>query len=71
MNLNLRQLATLVAALDYWKREGLMSNGYEHETARLSGLIEPLAQAEIDDLRWQLREAIVEKGTTSTQTKES
>jgi hypothetical protein len=48
--LNERELATILASLRYWQREGYMSGGHEHEIASNGGLIEPLFSAEIDDL---------------------
>jgi hypothetical protein len=48
--LNTRQLATCLAALRYWQREGWRSSGHEIAIANNGGDIEPLKEAEIDDL---------------------
>ena len=45
-----RELSTILAALRYWQREGLMSNGHEASIACDGGGIEPLTASEIDDL---------------------
>ena len=49
-NLTERELATVLAALRYWQREGFMSCGHEHAIASNGGEIEPLTGAEVDDL---------------------
>jgi hypothetical protein len=43
-------LATILAALRYWQREGWISSGHEHDIASNGGTIEPLEAAEIDSL---------------------
>lgn len=52
MNINLhpRQQATLVAALRYWQREGLISSGIEVEIAIDNGKFDMLNSTEIDQL---------------------
>lgn len=45
-----RELATVLAALRYWQREGLMSSGVEHDIADDGGIWKPLGVEEIDDL---------------------
>jgi hypothetical protein len=50
MNLNIRETATVLAALRYWQREGLMSGGYEHDIASNNDTEEPLAEGEIESL---------------------
>jgi hypothetical protein len=45
-----RETATIIAALLYWKREGLMSSGHEVAIASNGGDIEPLTAEEIDKL---------------------
>ena len=45
-----RELATALAALRYWQREGVMSCGHEGSIACNGGDIEPLTGTEIDDL---------------------
>jgi hypothetical protein len=47
MKLKTRELA---AALRYWQREGIMSDGHEHSLADDDGTIEPLDVIEIDAL---------------------
>jgi len=47
--MNPRELNTLLAALRYWQREGLMSGGHEQDIAADGGVI-PLNAAEIDSL---------------------
>jgi hypothetical protein len=48
--MNPRQIATVLAALRYWQREGLMSCGHEHDIASDNDTIKPLTASEIDDL---------------------
>ena len=48
--LDSRELATVLAALRYWQREGLMSGGREHAIASDGDHVAPLAVAEIDTL---------------------
>jgi hypothetical protein len=48
--LNNRELATVLAALRYWQREGLMSSGGEHDVATDGDTLEPLTTEEIDAL---------------------
>jgi hypothetical protein len=45
-----RERATVLAALRYWRREGLMSSGRELDIADDHGRIRPLSAAEIDFL---------------------
>lgn len=45
-----RELSTVLAALRYWNREGLRSEGAEHQIANNAGSIEPLNSGEIEDL---------------------
>ena len=49
-DLDQRQHATILAALRYWQREGLSSNGHEVDIATDGGTLEPLSASEIDDL---------------------
>jgi len=52
-NLDRRELATMLAALRYWQREGLMSSGSEHDIATCADddyQCEPLDASEIDEL---------------------
>lgn len=50
MVLNDRELATVLAALRYWQREGQMSSGHEHDIATDGDSLEALSNAEIDAL---------------------
>lgn len=50
MKLSKRELATILAALRYWQREGLMSGGHEQDTASGRNTLEPLTVAEINTL---------------------
>ena len=50
MQLNERDLATVLAALRYWQREGWVSSGHEHDIASNGGSLNPLTRDEIDDL---------------------
>lgn len=43
-----RQLATVLAALRYWQREGLMNGGHEQDIATDGGTVTPLSKEEID-----------------------
>lgn len=45
-----RELATVLAALRYWQREGLMSAGHEVDIASGGGTLAPLTAGEIDTL---------------------
>lgn len=45
-----RALATVLAALRYWQREGLASAGHEQDIATDSGSLAPMSAEEIDDL---------------------
>jgi hypothetical protein len=47
---SLRQWATMLAALRYWRREGPASCGHEREIASANDTIEPLNAEEIDEL---------------------
>lgn len=44
------ELATVLAALRYWQREGLMSAGHEQDIACDGGRIEPLNDSQIEAL---------------------
>lgn len=46
--LTARELATVLAGLRYWQREGLTSCGGEHDIATDGGALAPLGSAEID-----------------------
>lgn len=48
--MNQRELATVLAALRYWQREGLMSGGHEQDISTDGGKIEQLTTEEIDGL---------------------
>lgn len=50
MNLTDRQLATTLAALRYWQREGRMSAGHEHDIASAGDSLVPLNDDEINAL---------------------
>jgi len=50
MKLDEQQLATVLAALRYWQREGLMSNGDEHDIATEGGRYVELGAEAIDEL---------------------
>jgi hypothetical protein len=43
-------MATILAALNYWRREGLMSAGHEQDLATDDGRIHSLSGEEIDAL---------------------
>lgn len=45
-----RQLSTVLAALRFWQREGAMSGGHEQDIADDGGTIEQLTPDEIDTL---------------------
>jgi len=45
-----RELATVLAALRYWQREGWISGGHEHDIATNGDTLEPLGADEIDAL---------------------
>jgi len=45
-----REISTIIAALRYWQREGLMSAGHEGSIACNGGDIVPLTAEEIDEL---------------------
>lgn len=45
-----RELATVLAALRYWQREGLMSDGHEQDIATDQGTVDRLSSEEIDGL---------------------
>lgn len=49
-----RQHSTILAALRFWQREGLLSGGHEHDIATLEGRIEALTAEEIDALCEQI-----------------
>jgi hypothetical protein len=48
--MNSRELATVLAALHYWRREGLMSAGHEQDIASNGDTIQPLNEEEIHSL---------------------
>ena len=48
--LNSAELATVLAALRYWQREGLMSAGCEQDIATDGGRLEPLTEGQIEAL---------------------
>lgn len=48
--INNRELATILAALRYWQREGMMSGGHEQDIACDDGEFAPLNADEIDGL---------------------
>jgi hypothetical protein len=50
LNISREELATILAALRYWKREGLMSCGHEPDIASQDGTLTPLSPDEIDTL---------------------
>lgn len=43
-----RELATVLAALRYWQREGWRSEGHEHDIATCGDTLAPLNEGEID-----------------------
>lgn len=45
-----RELATILAALRYWAREGLLSSGHERDIATNGDTLKPLTAEEIDAL---------------------
>ena len=45
-----RELATVLAALRYWQREGIMSSGMEQDIATNNGTLLALTGSRIDDL---------------------
>ena len=45
-----REQAAMLAALRYWQREGVRSEGHEQDIATDSGTLEPLSESEIDGL---------------------
>lgn len=49
-NLTERQLATILAALRYWQREGKHAGGAEQAIASNDGELSPLSEREIDQL---------------------
>ncbi len=50
MELDRRELATVLAALRYWRREGLWSDGREREIATSDDKFDELSATEIDAL---------------------
>jgi hypothetical protein len=50
ITLGSRELATVLAALRYWQREGLMSAGAEQDIATEGGAFRALPSYKIDDL---------------------
>jgi len=55
------ELATVLAALRYWEREGLMSGGHEQVIASNDGDITPLDADGIDDLCERINQAEVDQ----------
>jgi hypothetical protein len=49
-NIESRELATVLAALRYWQREGIHSGGHEQDIAADGDTIKPLTADEIDAL---------------------
>lgn len=49
-----QEAAAIVAALAYWKREGLISGGHEHEIATDCGRHRPLTASQLDTLMQRL-----------------
>ncbi|MEO8924178.1 MAG: hypothetical protein ABI330_15355 [Caldimonas sp.] len=49
-SLSIRETATILAALRYWQREGLLSGGDEQDVAEDGGRFSALSAAEIDRL---------------------
>jgi hypothetical protein len=45
-----RDVATIHAALRYWQREGLLSDGIERLIASDNGTLEPMSAGDIDTL---------------------
>lgn len=45
-----RELATVLAALRFWQRMGILDGGYEYDIAADIGSFEPLSDREIDAL---------------------
>jgi hypothetical protein len=52
--MNTRQLATILAALRYWQRQGLQLDVPELDIATNAGAVDPLSTAEIDELTQQI-----------------
>lgn len=50
MRLTKQETATVLAALRYWQREGLISSGHEIDIATDGGTIEPMSKDDIDEL---------------------
>lgn len=55
------ELATVLAALRYWQREGLWSEGHEHVIASNDGEVTPLDADAIDDLCERINQAEVDQ----------
>ena len=53
-SLDARELATVLAALRYWQREGLASSGHEHAISSNGDTLAPLTLAEVDALAERL-----------------
>ena len=53
-SLDARELATVLAALRYWQREGLASSGHEHAISSNGDTFAPLTLAEVDALAERL-----------------
>lgn len=60
-----RARATLLAALRYWQREGLMSGGHEQDIASDGGNVKPMTAEEIERLCEMLQPSTVEQPTIS------
>jgi hypothetical protein len=63
IELDEREIATIIAALQYWKREGLHSDGHEHALASNGGDIVPLTADEIEDLCKRIDDAEAWRGS--------
>lgn len=68
MNLNAREMATVLAALRYWAREGLGSGGHERDIATDGDLLEPLTGEEIAALCERLNAPALPEPTVVVQT---
>lgn len=66
--LDRRERATVLAALRYWQREGLMSAGGEHDVATDGDHLAPLTSAEIDSLcaRLNVNEATLSEAAAAS-----
>ena len=57
INLSSRELATVLAALRYWQRAGVMSCWYEKEIATNGGEFDEMTATQIDDLCERINKA--------------